>query len=269
MKTDLPLSNNTIVLTRSKSQSHESVELFEKLGARVIQLPTIEIVPVLDVEEFITAVNKPESIDYLIFTSANAVKYFTELLENSNIPIDLTKTQVAAVGTKTKKVCDDYGYKISILPKEFSAVGLLHTLSKVDIEGKNILIPRSKKGRNELVEGIKKLSGNPIDLPVYDVIKPSAKDLEEPIRQIQNEKLEWFVFTSPSTYKNFLEINEVTNPVQFFSRYKVAAIGPVTKEAIESTDVKVTLFPSEYTMESLAEDISNFHTAEIIKSNTE
>lgn len=269
MKTDLPLSNKTIVLTRSKSQSQESVELFQRLGARVIQFPAIEIVPLHNTETFTTIVNQYNFFDYLVFTSANAAKYFVELLEESGISLDLTKTKIAAVGAKTQKVCEDYGFHISILPQDFSAHGMIKALSNEEIAGKNILIPRSRKGRKELIEGIENLSGNPIDLPVYDVKKPSVEHLAEPINQLKDEKADWFIFTSPSTYKNFVEINKVENPADYFSGKYVAAIGPVTKEAIESTNVKVTLSPSEYTMENLAEEIVKFHNLESIKSNAE
>jgi uroporphyrinogen III methyltransferase/synthase len=69
-----------------------------------------------------------------------------------------------------------------------------------------------------------------------------------------------FVFTSPSTFENFLQIANVKNPFQYFSRFNVAAIGPTTKEAIESRKVKVNILPDEFTINGLTKKIIDYYS---------
>jgi len=47
-----PLKNKTIVLTRTIEQSKESAAIFSELGAKVIEFPTLEIVPPSNWEKF-------------------------------------------------------------------------------------------------------------------------------------------------------------------------------------------------------------------------
>jgi uroporphyrinogen III methyltransferase/synthase len=69
-----------------------------------------------------------------------------------------------------------------------------------------------------------------------------------------------FIFTSPSTFENFLQIADVKNPFQYFSKYDIAAIGPTTKEAIESKKVKVKILPDEFTIHGLTKKIVEYYS---------
>ena len=71
-----------------------------------------------------------------------------------------------------------------------------------------------------------------------------------------------FIFTSPSTFENFLQIASKlvgTNPVKYFTGYDVAAIGPTTRAAIESRNVEVNIMPKEYTLEGLTKAIIEYY----------
>ena len=71
------------------------------------------------------------------------------------------------------------------------------------------------------------------------------------IEQLNSRKPDVFIFTSPSTFENFLLIMNINNPVSYFKNYDVAAIGPTTKSAIENSKVKVSIMPDEFTIKGL------------------
>ncbi|RMD57958.1 MAG: uroporphyrinogen-III C-methyltransferase, partial [Nitrospirae bacterium] len=72
-----PLFGHRILLTRRYNPVFNKLS---KLGAELIEMPTIEIVPPSSYDELDEAINRLSSYDYIVFTSSNAVKYFFERL---------------------------------------------------------------------------------------------------------------------------------------------------------------------------------------------
>ncbi|MBP1683824.1 MAG: Uroporphyrinogen-III synthase, partial [Ignavibacteriaceae bacterium] len=75
---ELPLKGKTIVITRTIEQSRESASALTSLGANVIIVPTLDIVPPSDWSKFDSVVSHPEKIDFIIFTSVHAVQMFSK-----------------------------------------------------------------------------------------------------------------------------------------------------------------------------------------------
>lgn len=254
-----PLKNKTIVLTRTIEQSKESAAIFSELGADVIVFPTLEIVSPNDWERFDELILSEQKIDFIVFTSAHAVTMFIKRCSELNKQIDFGKTKVVAVGNKTKSVCEENKIKVDIVPAKFSGEGVVEELSKYDLKNKLVFIPRSAIGREDLPKGLEELGAKIVTVPVYNVSLPSKESIKQNIEQLNSSKLDVFIFTSPSTFENFLLIMNINNPVSFFKNYDVAAIGPTTKAAIENSKVKVSIMPEEFTIKGLANKMIEFY----------
>lgn len=254
-----PLKNKTIVLTRTVEQSKESSAIFSELGANVIIFPTLEIVPPNNWNAFDELVLSNKKIDFIVFTSAHAVTMFIKRSNEINKQIDFRIIKVVAVGTKTKSVCEENNIKVDILPKKFSGEGVVEELSKHDLKNKIVFIPRSAIGRDDLPKGLEEQGAKIISVPVYNVSLPSKESLQNNIEKLNSVKPDVFIFTSPSTFENFLIIMNISNPVSFFKNYDVAAIGPTTKAAIEKNKIKVSIMPDEYTIKGLANKMIEFY----------
>ena len=70
-----PLENLSILVTRTRRQSGSFAKMLRERGARVFEVPTIEIRP-LDPEPLDSALARLGSYDWLFFTSVNAVDIF-------------------------------------------------------------------------------------------------------------------------------------------------------------------------------------------------
>ncbi|HKI76906.1 MAG TPA: uroporphyrinogen-III synthase, partial [Ignavibacteriaceae bacterium] len=244
----LPLKGKTIAITRTVEQSRESAEAFIQLGAKVIIFPTLDIVPPDSWKEFDDVVLKEKKIDFIIFTSAHAVKMFNSRCNELNIKLSFQKTKIVAVGNKTAAVCERQGLPVNIIPSKFSGEGVINELSKYDLEGKVIFIPQSAIGRQELPEGLEEQGAVIKVAPAYNVALPDKDTIKDRLDELNNNNPDLFIFTSPSTFKNYLQILDITNPNQYFSGYDIAAIGPTTRAAIENRNVRVTIMPDEYTI---------------------
>ena len=257
---ELPLKGKTIVITRTIEQSRESASALTSLGANVIIVPTLDIVPPSDWSKFDSVVSHPEKIDFIIFTSVHAVQMFSKRCKEIGALINYNRTKVVAVGNKTSSYCHKNNISVNIIPDKFSAEGVIESLSKYNLKNKVVFIPRSAIGREELPLGLKDLGAIIKSVPVYNVAIPSGDNVQSSLQQLSSNKVDLFVFTSPSTFENFLQIADVKNPFQYFGKFDIAAIGPTTKEAIESRKVKVKILPDEFTINGLTKKIVEYYS---------
>jgi uroporphyrinogen III methyltransferase/synthase len=257
---ELPLKGKTIVITRTIEQSQESAAALTNLGANVIIVPTLEIVPPSDWSKFDSVVAHPEKIDFIVFTSVHAVQMFSKRCKEIGSLINYNRTKVVAVGNKTSASCHKNNISVNIVPEKFSSEGVIEALSKYNLKNKVVFIPRSAIGREELPLGLKDLGAIIKSVPVYNVAIPSGDNLKLSLQQLDSSQIDLFIFTSPSTFENFLQIANLKNPFQYFSRFDVAAIGPTTKEAIESRKVKVKILPDEFTINGLTKKIIEYYS---------
>ncbi|MGE5681660.1 MAG: uroporphyrinogen-III synthase [Bacillota bacterium] len=249
LKEVLPLRNRNIVIARSLEDSADSAELFRQKGAFVISFPTLEIVPSDSIAELDTLLNG--KIDIIIFTSASSVRMFIKRIAETGQKVSYEKIKVIAIGKKSALVCEKNGIPVSFIPKEFSARGLISELSSNDVEGKVILIPSSAIGRDELPEALKKMGGIVRAPVVYNAVIPSEEALKRPMELLKGLSPEAYIFTSPSSFRNFLEIMKIAEPKDYFNGTAIAAIGPTTKVEIEASGLRVEIMPEEYTMDGL------------------
>ncbi len=253
------LKNKVIVITRSEEQSEDSIKKFESLGAFVIPFPTIKMRPIETFNMFDNYAAQLDSFDYLVFTSVNSVVFTIKRLKE--IEIDLPESlKVVCVGQKTADKCSEFDITVDIVPNDFSAKGLLNYFREKDITKKKFFIPSSAVAREELKTGLIELGAEVIKTPIYDVGLPDQNEIEENKKLLQKNKPDLFIFTSPSTYNNFLEIFKIENTQKYFEDHAIAAIGPTTKEAIESSGVKVDIIPDNFTMDDLISSIINYYS---------
>lgn len=253
------IGNKTIVLTGSADEQHEAVEKLKKSGAKVILFPTIEIVPPSNWSQFDLNMTMIGEYDFLVFTSSNAVKMFWKRCSELGIKINYLDIKVAVVGKKTAESCQNYDIPVNILPDEYSAKGLIKELLKHEIKGKKFFIPCSEIARDELPSALKEEGADVVTVPVYNIGITSKESLEEKINKLNSIKSDLFIFTSPSTFRNFIQIMNISELQKYFNNSEIAVIGPTTKSEIENYGLKVDIFPDEYTMDGLIHSVIEYY----------
>ncbi|GAB6282943.1 MAG: uroporphyrinogen-III synthase [Ignavibacterium sp.] len=266
------LKGKTIVLTRSKDQIEESVKIFTELNVNVISFPVIDFIEIEN-KEFDDYFLSKQKFDYLIFTSANAVKFFLKKIEKLKINLTNYNFITAVVGKKTAEVCRQNNLNVNFIPTSFNAKDLINKFSNIEINGKIFVIPKSKIGREELIDELKKNNGIVKAFNVYDTVLPSQNDIEINIKKLNENKIDWFVFTSPSTFNNFIKIMNISrrdveihhnvgypkNPSEYFNDFKIAVIGTTTQKELEKYKVRIDVIPEEFTLEGIAEGILQYY----------
>jgi len=175
-------------------------EKYRPLGD-IIHVPAIKILPVeWDVKRLNTLVDELSRSRFLIFTSRFAVRFFFELLQKSQYPVDNLKTlEIAVIGRDTAAALKSYGFHPAVVAAVETSEGLLAALQKhYDFKGKKVLFPRSALPNPFLKEELVKLGAEVNEITVYQNVK--AERVELPLQRINK-----VLFTSPSTVKNFLD----------------------------------------------------------------
>lgn len=252
------LNGKTILLTRTLGQSEESALAFTSRGAEVITVPTLKIVPPSSWKKCDEAIKELRTFDSIIFASANAVKWFVNRLKYHDLKIDFDFFKIIAVGPKTEAECLSNGIHVNLVPKEFSSSGVLNEIDLSKVKGKKFLIPQSEIGRNELSIALSSKGAIVNSVSVYDIAVPEVSEIQEAVLKMQNGNIDVFVFTSPSTFNNYLKIFDVKEPAKYFENEVIAAIGPTTKNSIESFGVDVKILPTEHTIEGLVDSVIHF-----------
>ena len=241
-----------ILITRSRESARKSLIRLESLVERIIYFPTIVTEPIELSDEDFYLLKNFNDYDYLIFTSANGVKFFANIVGINKNSSD-KKTTVAAVGVKTADAVEAFGMQVDIVPDTFSAEGMLEVLSGEKLNGKKILIPASENSRDVLKKGLEKKGATVDFVPIYRSVTRRVSRNDKDFEFIKKNKPEAFVFTSPSSVRGFLEIFSIENPAEYFGDSSVVAIGNVTEKYLLKLSVENVKTPETYTLEGIAE----------------
>src|SRR5205085_3220069 len=117
--TRLPLFGKKIVVTRAQEQAANLVTRLRALGADAVELPAIEIRPAEDYSALDAAIAELENYDWLIFTSANGVRFFLERLDRSARDVRAIRGRIAAIGPATKAAFEALHLKVDRIGGEF------------------------------------------------------------------------------------------------------------------------------------------------------
>src|SRR5262249_4508130 len=121
----LPLFGKQIVVTRAQDQSAELLERLQSLGADAIELPVIELVPPEDPRPLDRAIEQLGTFDWLIFTSANGVRFFMDRLDQSAYDLRSLKARICAIGPATRKAIEALHLKVDLMPEQYVAESLV------------------------------------------------------------------------------------------------------------------------------------------------
>ena len=235
-----------ILITREKEEALKFAQKLRNTELEVIIFPVIKTKPIYFDSKIIS------KYDVFIFPSKNAVRYFFENVSAE----DLKKKIIIAVGEKTKKALEKKGFKNILLPEKFSSEGVLSLILK-DIDffkNKKILIPRAKKGIDILPQKLKNEVKEIFVLPIYETVLNIPENKENVKKLFEEKKIDFSVFTSPSTIENFLKIFPEEGK-EYLKSTCITVIGTTTKKAVEEKGLDVCLIPEKFTIDEVIKKI--------------
>lgn len=244
----LPLAGWKVLVTRPKGRSSRTAEELRKKGAEVLELPSIKTVALEDQSELRSAFDNMKTYHWIAFTSPTGAEIFFDEMKNVHMDIrSLAGIKVAAIGQGTAKILEDKGILVDLIPKIYDGDTLAEELAKILMPGEKILLPRAKKGNQNLVKILEEHSIEVIDIPTYDTVYESSR-LIHIDQEIQNKTVDCVVFTSASTVKGFVESTGLSD----YSHVTAACIGKQTKAAADAYKMQ-TYMAEKATIDALVD----------------
>jgi uroporphyrinogen-III synthase len=252
-----PLQGKRIVLTRAIEQSRELLARLEIRGATVLLFPAVSFSEPADTAELDRAIYSLAEFDWILFTSANAVRFFVGRGRKLGVePNQGGNYRCAAVGPATASAVAAEGFSVDHVAQEFLGAALARELA-ASLAAKKILLPRSDHARSDLPDALR-LSGAAVtEVVAYHtggmgVIEPAV------MRAIREAEVDVITFFSPSAIENMRA--ELGEDVLFRlgANTAVAAVGPVTAATLRSIGLAVAIEAPLATAESMASAIENY-----------
>jgi len=237
----LPLFGKTVVVTRAREQAGALGVRLAEMGAHVVEIPTIEIGPPADPRPLDNALARLESFDWVIFTSANGVRFFTRRLDASARDLRALRARICAIGPATAAALAALHLKVDLMPEEYVAESVVAAFEKIPLEGARILLPRAAAARDLIPVELEKRGARMTVAEVYRTVP--ARDARWP----EDLHPDWIAFTSSSTVENFHALFGA-GPL---AGVRVASIGPVTSATARRLGMEVAVEAAEHTIDGL------------------
>jgi uroporphyrinogen III methyltransferase/synthase len=249
---DRPLSGRRIVVTRSREQAAELIDMLEERGAEAISAPSIRIAPPEDAAALDAACAQARSFDWIVFSSANAVDYFMQRLLTRGDVRDLHGVRLCTVGPSTASRLHRYGIRVDLMPEEFRSDAIADALKALgSLTGKRILLPRADIARDRLAEELREAGADVVDIVAYRTV-PGSSD-HDVYRLLLDRQVDAVTFASASAVKNFVAMLGQDQGADLLRTTIVASIGPVTAEAARQLGIETTVMPERYTIPDLVD----------------
>ena len=229
------LTGRRILVTRAETQSTALIERLRTLGAEVFACPTIAILPPDESAPLEDAIRNLDNFDWVVFTSANAVKSVTSRLPHSGHASGmLGLARIAAVGAATQRSLVARGFDVDCVPDTFTSAELPEAMG--DIHDLHVFLPRSSLADASLPDALRARGASVHEVIAYRTVP--ADDIATWGERLAREPVDAVVFTSPSTARYFLEGLRSAGALDrvLASRVRPAfiCIGPTTAGAVHA-----------------------------------
>jgi uroporphyrinogen-III synthase len=251
------LAERRIVVTRPDAQADELCERLEALGARPIRWPTIDVLPPASTDELDRALRTLHEWDWVVFTSANGVRFVFERADALAVPSDAWRAvRVAAIGPATARALQASGVTPAAVPDAYRTERIADGVGQV--RGHRFLLLRADIASAVLPRILREQGGYVEDVVAYRTAE-RTRDAASPVSLAPGADA--ITFTSPSTVRGFLNLLGDTwrNVV---ADVAIVSIGPVTSAAARDCGLRVDAEATEHTTDGLLEALSrHFHAS--------
>ena len=238
--TTKPLFGRRIVVTRAPEQAKEIASQLWELGATVVLLPAISFAEPADSAPLDAAIAALSTFDWILFTSANAARYFGRRCKACGVDPKAAQSGmrplfVAVVGPATAEAAAAEGFLVGHMAEEFQGISLARELS-ADLTRKKVLIPHGDLAADDLTVALRFAGADVTEVTAYRTLEVDSA-APEALEAVRKGEVDIISFFSASAFRSVSK----RVGVDVLGRVSIAAIGPVTADAIREAGLKVAV----------------------------
>ena len=251
------LADRRVAVTRAREQSPELAGRLTALGAEVIELPLITVSKEVDKHALADVLTELGGYDWIVFTSANGVRFFFEEFHRVFDDIRaLGLLRFAAVGDTTAAAIRAQHLKIECQPKVATAEALADDLIATgSLDSAKVLVITGNLNRDLLVKKLEEARAIVDRLQVYKTEKtdltadPAAADFRA-------RGADAILFASSSSVQSFVDQAAALKLAKDAKRPLAGSIGPQTSETMKKVGMPVDFEAKTPGLESLVEALA-------------
>ena len=252
----LPLFGRRIAITRTREQGSELRNKLEALGAEVIELPLIRVTKSIDLQLLADSFLELGGYDWIIFTSANGVKYFFEEVYRIFDDIrSLGLLRFACIGDATARAIREHHIKIECIPKIATGEALAEELVATgSLDSAKVLVITGNLNKDTVVKRLEEAQAIVDQLPVYQTEKtdlsgdPAADDFRQ-------RGADAILFCSSSAAQSFADQGKALDLVEGAKRPLAGSIGPQTSETMKTVGMAVAFEAKTPSLDGLVQSL--------------
>lgn len=226
----LPLAGRRILVTRALEQASKLSDSLRALGAEPVEVPVLEIGPPASFAALDKALVQFNAYDWLIVTSANAVKALVLRALALRIPLaGRTPRKIAAVGPATAETVTKAGFTVDYIPEKYVAESLIAGFPGV-IEGRRFLLARAAVARDVIPDALRAAGAEVHIADAYRNVLPESAPHE--LKQALATRIDAATFTSSSTVTHLAQAAQQANIPLPLAGVPAISIGPVTSQTL-------------------------------------
>ncbi|MBL9187124.1 MAG: uroporphyrinogen-III synthase [Opitutaceae bacterium] len=254
MSASIPLSGRRIAVTRAREQSPELAAKLAALGAAVIELPLITVTKDIDKHSLHDVLSELGSYDWIVFTSANGVRFFFEEFHRIYDDIrSLGLLRFAVVGDTTAAAIRAKHLKIECQPKVATGAALADDLIATgSLDSAKVLVISGNLNREELVQKLEEARAIVDRLQVY---KTEQTDLsgDPAAADFRARGADAILFASSSAVQSFVDQAAALKLAKDAKRPLAGSIGPQTSETMKQAGMPIDFTAKTPSLDALVE----------------
>jgi uroporphyrinogen III methyltransferase/synthase len=245
--TTRPLFGRTVLVTRPEHQSQDFVHHLRSLGANVIRQPVIEIAPPPDWSDVDRVIEHLPEFDWLVFSSANGVRYFFDRLNDLGHDVRrVGNAKLAAIGPATVAALAERRLRADIQPETYRAESLAEALAQ-QVGGKRVFLARASRGREVLSEMLSH-AGALVEQAVVYESRDVAAPKDDVSEALAAGRIAWTTVTSSAIARSLVRLFGDS-----LNRTRLAAISPLTGEVLAELGHPPAVIARTFTAAGIAE----------------
>lgn len=248
----LPLFGRRVAITRTRDQNSELREKLETLGAEVLELPLISISKDVSKYGLVEILAELGSYDWIVFTSANGVRYFfEEFLKGFKDIRALGLLRFACIGKATAREIERHHIRVECMPDDATGSSLAEALIETgSLDSAKVIVVTGNLNRDKLVKKLEAARAIVDRLPLYKTEKTDLTN--DPVADdFRQHGADAILFASSSAAESYHAQSDSLKLAPGAKQPFVGSIGEQTTETLAEHGMSPDFVASKPSLDAL------------------
>jgi uroporphyrinogen III methyltransferase / synthase len=251
-----PLFGRRVLVTRSRDQAGELVELLEAAGAEAIEAPVLRVAPLEHFDVLDGALDAIASFDWVLFGTVNGAEGFLHrLFERGRDARALAGPRLCAVGVGVTDRLARAGLLVDLAIEGQGVEAVLDALGRENLAGLKILVPGTLGGRDSLSEALGAAGAAVKTAPSFRTLAVEDNPELDVYGQLLQHRIDVVTFTSAATVRSFAALYGEEQVADLLSHTAVATVGTAAGDAVHQMGITPAIVPAVPSIPALVDAI--------------